>query len=46
MNKVLNDNWKEVYDDIGDQYATALETVFIDYANKIFSKVPQDEISP
>ncbi|KAF2900825.1 hypothetical protein ILUMI_05364 [Ignelater luminosus] len=45
MNRLLNDNWKDVYDDIGDQYAVALQTVFADYADKVFSKVPFEEIS-
>ncbi|KAF2900822.1 hypothetical protein ILUMI_05361 [Ignelater luminosus] len=44
MNKVLNDNWKEVYNDIGDQYETVLQEVFIDYANKIFGHVPYDDL--
>ncbi|KAF2900824.1 hypothetical protein ILUMI_05363 [Ignelater luminosus] len=44
MNKVLNDNWKEVFDDIGDQYAVAIQTILGDYADKIFSRVPYDDL--
>lgn len=44
MNKVLNDNWKEVYDDIGEQFDTALRTVFIDYVNRFYAHIPYDDL--
>ncbi|KAF5284910.1 hypothetical protein FQA39_LY16865 [Lamprigera yunnana] len=44
MNKILNDNWKDVLDDVKTGYEEALSIIFRRIANLIFKKVPLDEI--
>ncbi|KAF2881434.1 hypothetical protein ILUMI_24720 [Ignelater luminosus] len=40
MNQVLNDNWKEVWEDTREGYEEALSLIFQDITNKIMKKVP------
>ncbi|KAK4878718.1 hypothetical protein RN001_011224 [Aquatica leii] len=44
MNKLLNDNWKDVYDDVKHGYEDAIGAVFQNLANLIFKRVPFDNI--
>ncbi|KAF5284906.1 hypothetical protein FQA39_LY16861 [Lamprigera yunnana] len=46
MNKLLNENWKEVFYDVVHAYEEAVGAVFKLYINKIFNKIPYDEIFP
>lgn len=44
MNKLMNENWKEIYEEVDGDFNLALQIVFQDYANKIFTQVPYDEL--
>jgi len=46
MNNVLNENWKEVFNDVKSGYKDAIGAIFIDIGNRIFKKVPLEEIFP
>lgn len=46
LHTVLNENWKEVYDDVRPQYDQAYSLIFSSYADRIFSKVPLNQIFP
>ncbi|KAB0792594.1 hypothetical protein PPYR_14553 [Photinus pyralis] len=40
MNKILNENWKEIFDDVKYAYDEALGAIFKTIANLIFKRVP------
>lgn len=44
LNNVLNDNSQEIFNDVREGYAQTYATVFKDFANKIFNRVPLKEI--
>lgn len=44
MNKILNDNEKEIFKDVGSGYGDSFALLFKDMANKIFARVPTNEI--
>lgn len=44
INKVLNDNWADVYNDIQDQYDEAFGQVFGGLFNTVFSKVAKTDV--
>lgn len=46
MNKLLNDNWKDVFVDVKAGYEEGFAAVFKQLANIVFSKIPYDEIFP
>ncbi|KAF5284911.1 hypothetical protein FQA39_LY16866 [Lamprigera yunnana] len=46
MNKLLNDNWNEIFTDVKGGYEEALGAIFMGIANVIFKKVPFDEMFP
>ncbi|KAF5284909.1 hypothetical protein FQA39_LY16864 [Lamprigera yunnana] len=46
MNKLLNDNSLEVFNDIKSGYEEALASVFTRISNQIYKKVPYDELFP
>lgn len=39
INKVLNDNWKDIYDEIGGSYEEAFNTIFASIFKNILGKV-------
>ncbi|RZC41112.1 JHBP domain containing protein [Asbolus verrucosus] len=43
INKVLNENWKEVFDDVKNGYETALGLIIEQLFNRFFSKVSVEE---
>lgn len=46
INQVLNDNWKELYNDLGRNYEELFESVYRDYFGKVFSKISSDVLFP
>ncbi|KAF5286931.1 hypothetical protein FQR65_LT12390 [Abscondita terminalis] len=44
MNKLLNDNWSDVFVDVKSGYEDALSAIFKNIANLIFKKIPYNEI--
>ncbi|XP_045467272.1 protein takeout-like [Harmonia axyridis] len=44
INKMLNDNWKEIYDELVPSYEVAIGSWLSSIANRFFSKVPITEI--
>ncbi|KAL3271583.1 hypothetical protein HHI36_022058 [Cryptolaemus montrouzieri] len=44
INKVLNDNWKEIYDEVIPGYEAAIGILLTNIANRFFLKVPLSEI--
>ncbi|KAF2900830.1 hypothetical protein ILUMI_05369 [Ignelater luminosus] len=44
MNKLLNENWEVLYQDIEEPIVEATAALAIDYANRILSKVPYHEL--
>lgn len=44
INKVLNDNWKEIYDELVPSYEAAIGSWLTSIANRFFSRVPLNEI--
>lgn len=43
INQVLNDNWKEVFDDVKDGYIGLIKTVVTSLLNNFFAKVSLEE---
>lgn len=43
INKVLNDNWKEVYADVEDGYKEAVGVIILQVLNSFFSKLSVEE---
>lgn len=46
MNKVLNENWKDVFDDIKTAYEEIQANLFKKTAEQIFNKVSFDDLFP
>lgn len=42
--KVLNDNWSEVFADVRPGYEKGIGMIFFGLANRVFTRVPLDEI--
>jgi hypothetical protein len=43
INRVLNDNWKEVFDDLKDDYIKVVDKILVQLLNNFFSKVSVEE---
>lgn len=46
MNKVLNENWKEVFSSIKDAYIKIQEGLFFNIGSQVLNKIPYDELFP
>lgn len=46
VNAVLNENWKELFEEVRPGYEEAYGIIFRNYAEMIFTKVPLDKIFP
>lgn len=46
MNLVLNDNWKQIFEDMRGPVEEALAGAFRSVVEKLVEKVPYDEIFP
>lgn len=46
MNRVLNDNWELVYNEIGSSFEIAYAEVVRQHARSLFLHVPLDELFP
>lgn len=46
FNKIIATNSKEIFKDFGQSYADTYGMVAKDFANRIFSKIPMQEIFP
>ncbi|KAF2900821.1 hypothetical protein ILUMI_05360 [Ignelater luminosus] len=46
MNRLLNDNWKEIWEDVKHGYEDSLSIIIQDIGNKIIKKVPYDDLIP
>ncbi|KAB0792592.1 hypothetical protein PPYR_14551 [Photinus pyralis] len=46
MNRILNENWKEIFDDVKYAYDEAFGAIFKNIVNLIVRKVPYDELLP
>lgn len=46
MNQILNDNWDEVLKELKPSFEEALSEIFREITNRLFSKVPLEEIYP
>ncbi|KAL3270740.1 hypothetical protein HHI36_021265 [Cryptolaemus montrouzieri] len=44
INNVLNENWREVYEEVAPGYGDVYSAAFMNIMNKIFSKVPLPEL--
>jgi len=44
MNQVMNDNWEDLYKDVRSGYEDVIGAALQNYANKLFSRVPFDQI--
>ncbi|RZB40295.1 uncharacterized protein BDFB_013164 [Asbolus verrucosus] len=44
INKVINDNWSEVFTDVRDGYERSFGLIFQDLANRVFTRVPLKDI--
>lgn len=44
LNRIVETNSKEIFKDVGQSYGDTFGLVAKDFANRIFSKVPMDEI--
>ncbi|KAF2887161.1 hypothetical protein ILUMI_19012 [Ignelater luminosus] len=40
MNNILNENWKDVFDDVKSGYEESFGIIFGDFANRVYSKIP------
>jgi hypothetical protein len=43
INRVINDNWKEVFDDVKDGYIDVVNRILLQLLNNFFSKVSLEE---
>ncbi|KAH0812333.1 hypothetical protein GEV33_010458 [Tenebrio molitor] len=43
INRVINDNWKEVFDDVKDGYVEVINRILVQLLNNFFSKVSLEE---
>ncbi|XP_014239931.1 protein takeout-like [Cimex lectularius] len=46
LNTFLNENWKEILQDLKPAISKEFGSIFKNYANSLFSQVPFDQISP
>ncbi|KAJ3650923.1 hypothetical protein Zmor_016998 [Zophobas morio] len=44
INNVLNENWKEVFDDVHDGYSELVGQIFLQHMNILFSKASLEEL--
>ncbi|XP_063930474.1 protein takeout-like [Zophobas morio] len=44
MNQVMNDNWKELFEDVKSSYSEAFGSIFASIFNRLLVKVPVSEI--
>ena len=43
INPVLNENWKDVFDDVKSDYEKLIDKIILTVANNLFSKVSVEE---
>ena len=43
LNPVLNENWKEIFDDVKSSYAEVINQIVLNLLNKFFSKLSLEE---
>jgi len=46
INTLLNDNWKEIYEDVREGYESLFGSVVLNYINGVYSKFPFNELFP
>lgn len=46
LHTVMNENWRDLYEDVRSQYEDDFAFIFKSYGNRIFSKVPLNKIFP
>lgn len=46
MNKLINDSWKDLYDEVKDGYNGMLAALVKNVADTVFNKVPLDDLLP
>lgn len=44
INKVLNENWESLFNDVKAGYDESFALIFKDLANRVFNRVPFNEI--
>lgn len=44
INKVLNENWDSIYNDVRSSYDESFGLIFKDIANRIFNRVPFNDL--
>lgn len=43
-NKVLNDNWQQLWEELRPSFEQTFSAVFLQFANEVFSRVPEEDI--
>lgn len=43
INKVLNDNWLQVWNDVQDSYEKAFRIIFVGLLNDVFSVISKED---
>jgi len=43
-NKVLNENWKEFFEELRPILRDTFDAVFLQYTNQLFHKIPENEL--
>ncbi|KAK5638588.1 hypothetical protein RI129_012883 [Pyrocoelia pectoralis] len=44
INTIMNENWRQIFNDVGHAYEAALGDIFKNIANRIFKRIPYDEL--
>lgn len=44
LNRVFNDNWKEIYEDVRSGYELSFGHIFLQLGNMLYKRVPYDEV--
>lgn len=44
INKVLNENWDSIYNDVRSSYEESFGLIFKDLSNRVFNRVPFNDI--
>lgn len=44
INQVLNDNWRDLFRDVGPSHTKSISHKVHEYINKLYSQVPFDEL--
>jgi hypothetical protein len=43
-NKIINDNWQQLWEELRPSFEQAFGAVFLQSANEVFSRVPEEDI--